>query len=158
MYLIVNKYKTAARILLILLITGLMTHSIILWGLDFFLSLRSKDIGSISSEIIDKRIGLRNFADAFFQTCLSIFFAGNIIITFLILKNEEKITFKGILFSLMITSLCVVMCVFPFSFIDEQLKGDYFFPLWNVLIVIGILCCAALMIFIKRGITFLYKK
>lgn len=58
----------------------------------------------------------------------------------------------------MITSLCVVMCVFPFSFIDEQLKGDYFFPLWNVLIVIGILCCAALMIFIKRGITFLYKK
>ena len=82
----------------------------------------------------------------------------NIIITFLILKNEEKITFKGILFSLMITSLCVVMCVFPFSFIDEQLKGDYFFPLWNVLIVIGILCCAALMIFIKRGITFLYKK
>lgn len=93
MYLIVNKYKTAARILLILLITGLMTHSIILWGLDFFLPLRSKDIGSISSEIIDKRIGLRNFADAFFQTCLSIFFAGNIIITFLILKNEEKITF-----------------------------------------------------------------
>lgn len=151
MYLIMNKYKIAARMLLILLVIGLMTHSIILWGIDLFLPLEFKSIGSINSEIIDKRIDLRNFANVIFEISLSIFFAGNNIITFLILKNKEKITFKGILFSLIITFLSVIACVLPFSLSDERLKGDYFFPLWSVLIIIGILCCIALIILVIRA-------
>lgn len=129
MYVIsIKKYKVASFILIIIMLSGILTHSVVLWTLNKFYA-----AANISD--IYFRLSMRKFAETIVGTCSIIYFAGNIMLIYFLIKNSPALSFCKLLYFLCTTIIAIFICVIPFALSDVAFLGDYLFPIWNVLAI-----------------------
>ncbi len=135
-----KRYKITGVILVAVLLTGILVQACMLFFTNQLLPFaQATRTGSQNHEVFLARASLRQATQLVCSVCLAVFTWAGLFWLHLFDKNHPHVPFSRLFCALGITIAAVLVCTIPFSLLDTACQYDYFFPLWNIFIRVGLL-------------------
>lgn len=113
-----------------LLIVGLLSHSIIL----FFLNINFNPMTIAEKpEFVQLRIVWRQSSEKIFVFFILLYIIGHCIVFYAALKKKVFISASVMIIYIAAQVCIMLLCTMPFAFLDAVFFADYIFPVWSVL-------------------------
>ena len=137
--------KKYTMLLCLLLIVGLLTHSVVLWMINCMLN-----PVEVSSQLLLHRLMWRKFAEAIFACCSAAYCLGQIILLYHAVKKKKLPLWRNLLAHCIVQLFIILACVLPFGLIDRGFVADYLLPAWTVAGLVVVLtavwiCCSSIV-------------
>ena len=135
-----NKYRKVfilgILVLGILLILGILSHSIILFTINKTLNPVGIAGEHISAEI---RLFWRGLAEKVYAVCSAIYLLGHALVIYNAIKQKVHFSLKKLAFYFFVQIGIMLACVVPFGLLDHVYFFDYIFPLYSLIILASLL-------------------
>ncbi|MDW7667577.1 MAG: hypothetical protein SCJ93_02030 [Bacillota bacterium] len=131
-----KRYKVVTSILITIMLVGILIHSGMLFTLNRLLPTRELSYATAEyASVVNMRLSLRQFAERFVAISSIVSIVGGIVILYNFIKSKHVISFHKIFIFFFVTIVVMFACVVPFALYDKAFWGDYFFPIWSILII-----------------------
>lgn len=138
---LINRQKRQLIILDIVLIAGLLTHSIIFLFINKTMFPYSAN-GELIGEILRQRLPWRRFAEHFSFFCSFLYCLGICIIFLNSMKKHHTIPFKDAIACFATQIFLMLVCTVPFALFDISFFADYLFQIRGALGILVLLFLA----------------
>ena len=135
-----KKYKIISLLLQLILLFGLLTHSLTYFILNITIPFSSISTSSHPERLFNIRFSLRQAVDSIQGFCQYIYLFGNLILLFFSRIKYRRdylyhLSCKKIFEAFVAAIFFTLLCVVPFAILEKNkiFVGDYFFPVWTAL-------------------------
>ena len=137
--------KLAAVILAVVMLLGILTHSVLFWILNTFY-VHDILITPETMAIIEMRFAVRDVAERVAAMCTAVFWIGCVAMIYPFAKIAYVITFRKILIYFSAIVIAMFACVIPFAVADRVFTfTDYLLPIWRGLPAVFLLFIVTLV-------------
>ena len=141
-----KRVRKGIIILNVVLFLGLFVYALIL----FIINKKLNPASYLNTELWELRFFWRRIAEKTSNFFCDVYIIGNIIMAYELLKNRYIFSLSIIAKYYLLETIIMFAIVLPFTFFDIKSWGDYFFPIWSLLIRLLLICINYLLISLFR--------